>query len=197
MKKIVSLVFLVMAAASVFAYEPKSECISVKGNKVSYEESYDWHTVSTCTRMWSYNKKSGKFTYYRSGSFESMWTDLLSLRETYDLNLKVAETKDDTCSTCAFIEKYKSAYENNELNEAEMKQYESLVKLHGSANDLASSIEGKAAHAKTATKSYYETAARSAKEKAIEKIPFVTEENWKTITEAEWMESLQKFLSEL
>ena len=181
----------------VFAYVPKKECVTVKGNKIRYEETYVDGGIFKKTRMWTYKIKSGKFIYLKSGTFDSMWDRLCSLREDYDINLKVASFKDETCSTCAFLEKYKSAYENGELNETEMKQYESMVNLHGAANNLKGAIEGKPAHAKTATKSYYETCANNQKMKAINEIPFVTEENWYTITREELLDKIRAFNEEV
>lgn len=178
--------------AGLFAYEPKKENVTVKGNKVLYEETYKY-SVFTDTRRWTYKVKSGKFIYLKSGTFDSMWSDLLQCRERHDIYLNVAKYKDETCSTCAFLEKYKSAYENDELNETEMKQYESMLKLHLATNDVKGAIEGRPAHAKTATKSYYEVAANDEKMKAINEMPFVTEENWYTITREELLDKICAF----
>ena len=198
MKKMIMILMMVFTMVTgLFAYEPKKECATIKGNKVYYEETYDVHKTWTKTRMWSYKIKSGKFIYYKSATFDYMWCELCNLRESYDLNLYIASFKDEKCSTCAFIEEYKSAYENNELSEEEMKQYEALVAIHGSANDLTSSVEGKSTHAETATKSYYEVCANGDKEKAIFEIPFVTEENWKTITKEELLDKILAFIEEV
>ena len=110
MKKIALFVLVTVMAGSLFAYEPKLECVTVKGNKIRYEETYKGF-VYTQTRRWAYKIKSGKFIYLRSGTFDSMWSDLLQCRERHDIHLNVAKYKDETCSTCAFLEKYKSAYE--------------------------------------------------------------------------------------
>lgn len=191
---ILMMVFTTMIG--LFAYEPKKECVTVKGNKVQYEETYTY-ACFTKTRMWTYKIKSGKFIYLRSGTFDSMWSSLLQNRERYDIYLKAASFKDETCSTCAFLEKYKSAYENGELNETEMKQYESIVNLHGAANNLKGAIEGKPAHAKTGTRSYYEVCANGEKMKAINNMPFVTEENWYTITKEELLDKIHTFVEEV
>lgn len=190
---------MVFGLSTVFAYEPKKECVTVKGNKVQY--------IEHCTRRgccnegihhkWTYKIKSGKFIYFKSGTFDSMWSKLCSLRESYDINLKVASFKDETCSTCDFLEKWKSAYENGELNETEMKQYESMVNLHQAQNNLKGAIEGKPAHAKTSTKSYYEVCANDQKMKAINNMPFVTEENWYTITREELLDKIHAFIEEV
>lgn len=182
--------------AGLFAYEPKKENATVKGNKIRYEETYKGF-VYTQTRMWSYKIKSDKFIYLKSGTFDSMWSDLLQCRERHDISLKVASFKDETCSTCAFLEKYKSAYENGELNETEMKQYESIVNLHGAANNLKGAIEGNPAHAKTGTRSYYEVCANDQKMKAINNMPFVTEENWYTVTREELLDKIHAFVEEV
>ena len=188
------MVFTMMAG--LFAYEPKKECVTVKGNKIRYEETYKGF-VYTQTRMWTYKIKSGKFIYLKSGTFDRMLSDLLQCRERHDIYLNAAKYKDETCSTCAFLEKYKSAYENGELNETEMKQYESLVEAHLAANNIKSVIEGKPAHAKTNTKSYYEVCANDEKMKAINKMPFVTEENWYTITKEELLDKIHTFVEEV
>ena len=182
--------------AGLFAYEPKKECVTVKGNMIQYEETYDGF-CSRETRMWTYKIKSGKFIYLKSGTFDRMWSDLLQCRERHDIYLNASKYKDETCSTCAFLEKYKSAYENGELSETEMKQYESLVEAHLAANNLVSTIEGKPAHAKTNTKSYYEVCANDEKMKAINKMPFVTEENWYTITKEELLDKIRAFVEEV
>lgn len=195
MRKIVFFIMTLMMAGSLFAYEPSKENVTVKGNKVQYEEIYTKYWTFTGTRRWTYNTKSDKFIYGKTGSFDRMWSDLLQYRERYDIYLDVAKYKDDTCSTCATIEKFKKAYENNELNSDEIAAYKALEALHGSANELKGSIEGKPTHAKTATKSYYETSANDEKTKAVNEIPFVTEENWKTITKEEWLESLKYFVN--
>ena len=126
-----------------------------------------------------------------------MWSDLLQCRERHDIHLNVAKYKDETCSTCAFLEKYKSAYENGELNETEMKQYESMVNLHLATNNLKGAIEGKPTHAKTGTKSYYEVCANDEKMKAINNMPFVTEDNWYTITREELLDKIHAFIEEV
>ena len=188
------MVFTMMAG--LFAYEPKKECVTVKGNKIRYEGTYR-SFVGPHPCLWTYKIKSGKFIYLKSGTFDRMWSDLLQCRERHDIYLNVAKYRDETCSTCAFLEKYKSAYENGELNETEMKQYESIVNLHGAANNLKGTIEGKPAHAKTGTKSYYEVCANDEKMKAINKIPFVTEENWYTITREELLDKIHAFIEEV
>ena len=197
MRKMIMIMMMVFTmVASLFAYEPKKECATVKGNKIRYEETYKGF-VYTQTRMWTYKIKSGKFIYLKSGTFDGMWSDLLQCRERHDSYLNVAKYKDETCSTCAFLEKYKSAYENGELNETEMKQYESIVNSHSAANNLKGIIEGKPAHAKTGTKSYYEVSANGEKMKAINKMPFVTEENWYTITKEELLDKIHTFVEEI
>lgn len=198
-KMIMILVAAFTMTAGLFAYEPKKECVTVKGNKVQYIE---YCTQRGCCNegihhRWSYKIKSGKFIYLNSGSFDDMWSDLLQCRERYDIYLKAASYKDETCSTCAFLEKYKSAYENGELNETEMKQYESMVNLHQATNNLKGAIEGKPAHAKTGTKSYYEVCANDAKMKAVNNIPFVTEENWLTLTKEEMRAKMYAFIEEV
>lgn len=197
MKKMIMVLMMVFTmVAGLFAYEPKKENATVKGNKIRYEETYKGF-VYTQTRMWSYKIKSDKFIYLKSGTFDSMWSDLLQCRERHDISLKVASFKDETCSTCAFLEKYKSAYENGELNETEMKQYESIVNLHGAANNLKGAIEGNPAHAKTGTRSYYEVCANDQKMKAINNMPFVTEENWYTVTREELLDKIHAFIEEV
>ena len=181
--------------AGLFAYEPKKECAKVKGNKVYYEETY-MNRIFKETRMWTYKIKSDEFIYLRSGTFDGMWRELLANRERYDLNLEVASYKDEKCSTCDFLERYKSDYENNKLNETEMKQYESMLKLHQATNNIKESIEGKPTHAKTATKSYYELVANEQKMKSVNRMPFVTEENWKTITREELLDKIYAFVEE-
>lgn len=195
-KMIMVLMMVVTMMTSLFAYEPKKECVTVKGNKVRYEETYKGFVI-TKTRMWTYKIKSGKFIWSRSGTFDRMWSDLLQCRERHDSRLNVAKYKDETCSTCAFIEKYKSAYENGELNETEMKQYESIVDAHKAANNIKGIVEGEPAHAKTSTKSYYEACANNEKMKAINEIPFVTEENWYTITKEELLSKIHAFVEEV
>lgn len=197
MKKMMMILMMVVTmVAGLFAYEPKKECATVKGNKILYEETYKGFVYAQ-TRMWTYKIKSGKFIYLKSGTFDRMWSDLLQCRERYDIYLNAAKYKDETCSICAFLEKYKSAYENGELNETEMKQYESIVNLHLAANNLKGAIEGKPAHAKTNTKSYYEVSANDQKMKAINNMPFVTEENWYTITKEELLDKIRAFVEEV
>ena len=184
-------------AAGLFAYEPKKENVTVKGNKIRYEETYVDYSIFRKTRTWTYKIKSGKFIDSKSGTFDGMWSDLLQCRESHDIYLNAAKYKDETCSTCAFLEKYKSAYENGELNETEMKQYESIMNLHRAANNLKGAIEVKPAHAKTNTKSYYEVCANDEKMKTINTIPFVTEENWYTITKEELLDKIRAFVEEV
>ena len=198
MKKILTVLMMVFTMMTgLFAYEPKVECVTVKGNKVHYEETYVDFGVFRKTRRWTYKIKSGKFIYLKTGTLDSMWDSLCSCREAYDIDLKVASFKDEKCSTCEFLEKYKPAYENGELNEAEMEQYESIMNAHLAANNLKGTIEGKPAHAKTGTKSYYEVSANGEKRKAINNIPFVTEENWYTITKEELLDKIRAFVEEV
>ena len=199
MKKMMMVLMMVFTMAAVFAYEPKKECVTVKGNKAQYIE---YCTKRGCCNegihhRWTYKIKSGKFTYMYCCSFERVWSDLLQCRESHDIYLNAAKYKDETCSTCAFLEKYKSAYENGELNETEMKQYEAIANAHGAANNLKGAIEGKPAHAKTGTKSYYELCANEQKMKAVNKMPFVTEENWYTITKEELLDKIRTFVEEV
>ena len=196
MKKMFMIFMAFTMMTGLFAYEPKKDNVTVKRDKVLYEEAYVVGGTFTKTRKWTYNTKSCKFTYFTAATFEDMWNALLAHRERYDIYLNTAKYKDDTCSTCAFIEKYKSAYENGLLNDIEMKQYEDIVNLHKSSSELKSTIEGKPAHAKTATKSYYETCANDEKRNAVNRIPFVTEENWLTLTKEEWNEMLINFCEE-
>lgn len=200
MKKMIMILMMVFGLSTAFAYEPKKEYVTVKGNKFQYIEPCV-RTHGCCNggvhHRWTYKIKSGKFIYLKSGTFDRMWSSLLQCRERHDIYLNAAKYKDETCSTCAFIEKYKSAYENGELNETEMKQYESIVNLHIAANNLKGAIEGKPAHAKTNTKSYYEVCANDEKMKAVNNMPFVTEENWYTITKEELLDRIHTFVEEV
>ena len=103
MKKILAVLMVLIMVGSLFAYEPKKENVTVKGNKVLYEETYTEYGTFTDTRIWSYKVKSGKFTYYSCSSFDDMWSSLLQNRERYDIHLKAASFKDETCSTCTFL----------------------------------------------------------------------------------------------
>lgn len=201
MKKMMMMILMMVVTmmTGLFAYEPKKECVTVKGNKVQYiEYCTQWGCCNEgIHHRWTYKIKSGKFIYLKTGTFDRMWSDLLQCRERYDIYLNAAKYKDETCSTCAFLEKYKSAYENGELNETEMKQYESMVNLHKAANNLKGAIEGKPAHAKTGTKSYYEVSANGEKMKAVNNMPFVTEENWYTITKEELLDKIHTFVEEV
>lgn len=78
-----------------------------------------------------------------------------------------------------------------------MKQYESLVEVHLAVNNFKSAIEGKPAHADIGTKSSCEASANGEKMKAINNMPFVTEENWYTITKEEWNKMLRDFVEEV
>lgn len=99
MKKMIMVLMMVFTmVAGLFAYEPKKECVTVKGNKVYYEETIR----RGVTREWGYKIKSGKFRYMKSGTFDSMWSNLLQCRERHDIYLNVAKYKDETCSVCAF-----------------------------------------------------------------------------------------------
>lgn len=48
------MIFALMMA-SLFAYEPKKENLTIKRNKVQYEETYTDCGMFTKTRMWAYN----------------------------------------------------------------------------------------------------------------------------------------------
>ena len=92
MKKMLMVLMMVFTMmAGLFAYEPKAECVTVKGNKVYYEETYESSYRNTETRIWTYKIKSGKFIYYRSGTFDYMWATVESKREQYFNALALAE----------------------------------------------------------------------------------------------------------
>lgn len=190
MKKMFNvLVLLVVFIGALSAFEPKIECATIdKRGNVQYNESYGMDLSGRPYNRSFKIKKSGKFIYGKSGSLGLLFYDLNSYRTQYEAHSYLSKVKPyHACSLCEFLNKFKSDYENNILNETEKKQYENIIKLHEARGCVDDGASG----------SYNEWAAKNDIKKAVENIPFINETNFLSISETEWKEKMYEFYNKV
>lgn len=175
MKKITLFIMTLMMAGSLFAYEPKKENVTVKGNKYTYEYVYKGifgQKISSFT----YNNKTKKVVLFKSGTTDYMWTEVSNCRDAYKACSYLATVYPEHSNALVnFVNKYGDDETVDGLIEAQSK-------LAGAnAPDDASSA------------AYNRAKAEEWKNKVLNSYPFFTEENWLTLTEEEWFEMLSNF----
>lgn len=175
MRKIALFIMTLMVAGSLFAYEPKKENVTVKGNKYTYEYVYKG-TFGPKTSSFTYNIKTKKVILFKSGTTDYMWAEVSSCRDAYKACSYLATVKPEHSNALVnFINEYGD-------DETVSRLAETQSKLAGTnAPDDASSA------------AYNRAKAEEWKNKVLNSYPFFTEENWLTLTEAEWFEMLSNF----
>lgn len=129
MRKITLFIMILMMVSSLFAYEPKKECVTVKGNKIIYYEKTEQY-YSNWLQVPEYEKDYRKWVIRKSYSVEQL------------------------------AHYYFSILKNNRIPH---KYYEFVI---------------------------------AGREASVNYIPFVTEENWLTITEEELLNKIRSFVSD-
>ena len=193
MKKIITVLFAVLAMSSMFAYMPKKDCVKVKGKKHTYY--YNYIGMFGCdeieTSTFTYNTKSGKITFFASGDYGEMWGEVERLRDYYILCWKLAEMyPEHNNSLLNYINEYKEKEEKGLINEYQKKRYETTINLAKSQSRIA----GENFPDDCTSASYQRTSAKNAMEKVINRYPFFTEENWFTLSREEWNKMAKDFL---
>ena len=195
MKKIITVLFAVLAMSSMFAYMPKKDCVKVKRNKIKYYEK---------TEVWNLfgeepdPKDTGFFGDSRDCEQWVIDKDM-TVERSIDINYE-------------FLEKYRKIYKENiekyeeELNKAkhpdpkDMENEPSIITNSEVYNTLRGTnytdeeyyIRNMLRFAKM-----YKHRAFNSKKAALISIPFTTEENWLTITKEEMLTKMKAFVEEV
>ena len=195
MKKIITVLFAVLAMSSMFAYMPNKACVKVKRNKIKYYEK---------TEVWNLfgeepdPKDTGFFGDSRD-CVEWLLDKDMTVERSIDINYE-------------FLEKYREGYRKNmkyveeELNKAkhpdpkDMENEPSIITDSEVYNTLRGTnytdeeyyIRNMLRFAKM-----YEHEASNYKQAALVSIPFTTEENWLTITKEEMLTKMKAFIEEV
>ncbi len=189
MKKIITVLIAVLAMSSMFAYMPNKKNVEIKGKKHTYYYKYFDFGIKTST--FTYNTKSGKFTFFTSGDWEYMWNEVDRLRDYYILCWKLAEYyPEHNNSLLNYINEYKEKEAKGLVKEYEKRKYEAIINLEESQSRIA----GGNFPDDCTSASYQRTEAENAMKKVINQYPFFTEENWFTLSWEEWKEMAKDFL---
>lgn len=189
MRKIITVLFAVLAMSSMFAYIPNKKNVEIKGKKHTYYYKYFDFDIKTST--FTYNTKSGKFTFFTSGDWEYMWNEVDRLRDYYILCWKLAEYyPEHNNSLLNYINEYKEKEAKGLVKGYEKRKYEAIINLEESQSRIA----GENFPDDCTSASYQRTEAKDAMEKVINRYPFFTEENWFTLSREEWKEMAKDFL---
>ena len=199
MKKIITVLFAVLAMSSMFAYMPKKDCVKVKGNKIKYYDK---------TELWSI---SGIYEPSRSSDdgrecVEWVIDKYMTVEKSIDIKYK-------------YLEKYRKIYkENIEKSEEELKNAKAWINyIKQPSLKGADSLERynylnenilteeeyylyeKVSHAyyRMSWVFQYKHRAFNSKKSALISIPFATEENWLTITKEEMLTKMKAFVEEV
>ena len=192
MKKIITVLFAVLAMSSMFAYMPSKKNVEIKGKKHTYY--YNYMGMIGCdikTSTFTYNTKSGKITFFSRGDIGSMWSSVERLRDYYILCWKLAERyPEHNNSLLNYINEYKEKEEKGLTNEYQKERYETTINLAKSQSRIA----GENFPDDCTSASYQRREAKDAMEKVINRYPFFTEENWFTLSWEEWNKMAKDFL---
>lgn len=199
MKKIITVLMVLMVATSMFAYIPNKACVKAKGNKIKYYDK---------TELWSI---SGIYEPSRSSDdgrecVEWVIDKDMTVEKSIDINYE-------------FLEKYRKIYkENIEESEEELKNAKAWINyikqpgLKGADsleryNYLNENILTEEeyhlyekvgyAHYRMSWMFQYKHRAFNSKKSALISIPFTTEENWLTITKEEMLTKMKAFIEDV
>ena len=192
MKKIITVLMVLMVATSMFAYMPSKKNVEIKGKKHTYYYKYMGDIgCDIKTSTFTYNTKSGKITLFSRGDIEGMWSSVERLRDYYILCWKLAERyPEHNNSLLNYINEYKEKEEKGLTNEYQKKRYETTINLAKSQSRIA----GENFPDDCTSASYQRREAKDAMEKVINRYPFFTEENWFTLSWEEWNKMAKDFL---
>lgn len=187
MKKIIGMfaicmIMMVVAIAKAAAYEPNMENATVKGKKITITYEYKGLFYPK-TSSFTYNTKTGKVVFEKSGTINRMWYEVEQQRTIY--------------RSCSYAATYLPEH-NNALVDLKNK----LEKENADTKAVDDLIESQKRVAGTdfvddgSSAAYNRTKAQEAKDKIINSYPFFTEENFLTLTKEEWQVALQKFFAD-
>ena len=192
MKKIITVLFAVLAMSSMFAYIPKKDCVKVKRNKIKYYEK---------TEVWNLfggepdPKDTGFFGDSRN--HEAWFIDKdMTVERSIDINYK-------------FLERYREGYRKNIERAKESLEKTKHIDLENVDDSLKNSKEWNIILGTNYTDEeiyirhmlkfvkMHEHEASNYKKSALISIPFTTEENWLTITKEEMLTKMKVFVEEV
>lgn len=206
MKKIITVLFAVLAMSSMFAYMPKKDCVKVKKNKIKY---YDKSEFCNLLDKAAEPKDIGLY-----GSVEGNacieWViedNYFTVEKLVDVNYKFLEE---------YREKYRKNIENAEEKFEIAKQWIDYIKqprLKGNFDSLelynyeySNLLTEEEYYLSKKTFQAYEFSFMAEKYKheafinrreALISIPFTTVENWLTITKEEMLTKMKAFIEEV
>lgn len=176
MKKIITVLFAVLAMSSMFAYIPNKKNVEKSGDYIVYKYEYTNINDNKDTSYITYNTKTGEiyFKHYKQIEY---------IKKTYspDLQKKLITT----------TEKMWRAADNERENyriftaSAEYCKKRCKVFCKGNCKENPRCEDS----AKEAL-----SIAKEIEKQFIDKYPFFTEENWQTLTEEEWNKMAKDFL---
>ena len=192
MKKIITVLFAVLAMSSMFAYIPKKDCVKVKRNKIKYYEK---------TEVWNLfgeepdPKDTGFFGDSRD-CVEWLIDKDMTVERSIDINYE-------------FLEKYRKIYRKKMENAKEEYENAKQPDLENSPSIFRNSeVYNNLRGTNYTDEEYYirnmlrfakmyEHEAFNSKKSALISIPFTTEENWLTITKEEMLTKMKAFIEEV
>ena len=168
MKKIITVLFTVLAMSSMFAYMPNKKNVEKKGEYIVYGYKHKDIYGDKITSYITYNTKTGEIYFQH-------YENLEYIKKTYSPNLQAAlienkermwraadGAKEDYRSFTSAAEFCKECYKEEPCCEDKVKESISIAK----------EIE----------------------KQFLDEYPFFTEENWLTLTEEEWNKMAKDFL---
>ena len=203
MKKIITILMVLMVATSMFAYIPNKDCVKVKGNKIKYYENTD---VCNLLAEEAEPKDIG-LSGVRKICVEWIINKYMTVERNVDINYK-------------FLEKYREQYKKNiEKAEKEFKiakkwidyikqpglegNFDSLELYNYEFNNILTEeeyyLDEKIYQAYSFSRSarQYKHKAFVNRKDALISIPFTTAENWLTITKEEMLTKMKAFVEEV
>ena len=192
MKKIITVLMVLMVATSMFAYIPSKDCVKVKRNKIKYYEK---------TEVWNLfgeepdPKDTGFFGDSRD--YECWVIDKdMTVERSIDISYK-------------FLEKYREKYREKMENAKEKYENAKQPDLENSPSIFRDSEVYNTLRGTNYTDEeyyirnmlrfaeMYKHEALNSKKAALISIPFTTEENWLTITKEEMLTKMKAFIEEV
>ena len=192
MKKIITVLFAVLAMSSMFAYIPKKDCVKVKRNKIKYYEK---------TEVWNLfgEEPDPKDTGFFGDSYDcAEWVidKKITVEEQIDYRYKM-------------LEKYRKIYREKMENAKEEYENAKHPDLENSPSIFRNSeVYNNLRGTNYTDEEYYirnmlrfakmrEHEAENSKKSALISIPFTTEENWLTITKEEMLTKMKAFIEDV
>ena len=203
MKKIITVLMVLMVATSMFAYIPKKDCVKVKGNKIKYYEKAD---VCNLLAEEAEPKDIGLSGFIKI-CVEWVIDKYVTVERNVDINYKI-------------LEKYREQYRKNiEKSEKEFKiakawidyikqpdlegNFDSLGLYNYELNNILTEEEYYLdekiyqAYGFSSSACQYKHKAFINRKDALTYVPFTTAENWLTITKEEMLTKMKAFVEEV